>query len=428
MVNFEESILSSTADSGIAFALELHNNNFTRKDVLSIQKNVMKNIVQPMLDKFQNFIKNNVSLEIEPMLALSSMIQEINNPQGSHCDPILFMYYSFPVIDNSEIYAAAIYKSKGYKDFGNEKCLISLIREIKILEEEGIIIATSEGEKRVHFLLGLVLRDNLGLNTVLGFVSSFSANYFCRFCKEIKTSTHTVCSENQNLMRNINNNTADVALNDVSLTGIKENSVLNNINSFHVTNNLAVDVMPDIFEGVCHYDMCHIISKLIDMNYFDLKKLNDSKKSFYYGEIEIGNISPPITANNLQSFHLKMTAREMMSFVHLFPMMVGDLVPQDDDVWLFFLNLLEIIEILLFSEISRDLAEHLKFLIKRQHTDYIHYFKDNLKPKHHLMLHYYSVILQSGPPRNFWCFRYEAKHKEFKAYARSITSRKKRLC
>lgn len=28
------------------------------------------------------------------------------------------------------------------------------------------------------------------------------------------------------------------------------------------------------------------------------------------------------------------------------------------------------------------------------------------------------------PPRNFWCFRYEAKHNEMKIYARAITSRK----
>lgn len=75
-------------------------------------------------------------------------------------------------------------------------------------------------------------------------------------------------------------------------------------------------------------------------------------------------------------------------------------------------------------EIDRDLAERLKFLIKRHHMQYIHLFNDTLKPKHHLMLHYFTVILKSGPPRNYWCFRFEAMHKEFKAYARAITSRK----
>lgn len=349
---------------------------------------------------------------------------EVNNPLGSHCDPVSFIYYSFPVINNCEIYVAALFKGKDYKEFGNEKCLISLVSEIQKIERYGIVIATSEGDKTIHFVLALVLGDNLVLNTVLGFVSSFSANFFCRFCKVIKTTTHTAHTANQNLLRDTNNYAADVSADDFSSTGIKENSILNSIDSFHVTSNFAVDVMHDIFEGVCHYDMCHIIMKLIESQYFDLNKLNDRKKSFNYGEIEIGNISPAITKSNLDNFHLKMTAREMMSFVHLFPLMIGDYVPDDDEVWLFLLNLLEIIDILLFFEISRDLAERLRFLIKRHHMDYLRLFNDTLKPKHHLMLHYYSVILNSGPPRNFWCFRYEAKHKEFKAYARAITSRK----
>lgn len=117
----------------------------------------------------------------------------------------------------------------------------------------------------------------------------------------------------------------------------------------------------------------------------------------------------------------------MMSFMRLFPLMVGDFVPHDDEVWLFLLNFLDIIDILLSSDIPRDLAERLKIIIKVHHEQYINLFNDTLKPKHHLMLHYYNVILKSGPPRHFWCFRFEAKHKDFKAYARAIISRKKHM-
>lgn len=230
--------------------------------------------------------------------------------------------------------------------------------------------------------------------------------------------------ENRLLLRNAINYDEDVAISNVSLTGIKENSILNSINTFHVTQNFAVDIMHDIFEGVCHYDICHIIVKLIDMQYFSLNILNDRKLMFNYGDIEIDHISPAITQSNLANFHLKMTAREMMTFIHLFPLMIGDFVPKDDEVWLFLLNLLEIIDTLLSYEIPRDLAERLQFLIKRHHSQYTHLFNDTLKPKHHLMVHYYNVILKSGPPRNYWCFRFEAKHKEFKSYARAITSRK----
>lgn len=81
--------------------------------------------------------------------------------------------------------------------------------------------------------------------------------------------------------------------------------------------------------------------------------------------------------------------------------MVGDLIPQDDHVWLFLLNFLEIIEILLLYEISPSLAERLRGLIKQHHLDYVRFFDDTLKPKHHLMIHYFNNILQSGPPRYY---------------------------
>lgn len=158
---------------------------------------------------------------------------------------------------------AAVIKGKDYKEYGNERCLFALIWEIKKLEENGIEIQTSEGNKTVYFLLGLVLGDNLGLNTVLGFVSSFSANFFFRFCKVKKNESHSLCVENRLLLRNELNHDEDVIASNLSLTGIRENSILNLINSFHVTKNFAIDIMHDIFEGVCHYNICHIIMKLI---------------------------------------------------------------------------------------------------------------------------------------------------------------------
>lgn len=55
---------------------------------------------------------------------------------------------------------------------------------------------------------------------------------------------------------------------------------------------------------------------------------------------------------------------------------------------------------------------------------YIRLFNDTLKPKHHLLTHYPTIIRYSGPPRHYWCFRFEGKHKEFKAYARTTSSLK----
>lgn len=349
---------------------------------------------------------------------------EINNPLGSHPDPIVFLYYSFPVLDYSPTDLACLFSGKDYKSFGNHKCLSRLVAEIKSLEENGIAIRTSEGIKTVYFILGLVLGDNLGLNTVLG-VSTFSANYFCRFCKVIKDCTHTLANENAALLRNRQNYEIDVRLADPKQTGIKELSVFHSINSFHVTNNFAVDVMHDIFEGICHYNMSHIIDYLVNVkNYFDLPRLNLRKNMFNYGPIEIGNVSNDIKLDHIKNSKFKMTAREMMSFVHLFPLMVGDLVSTDDEVWRFFISFLELIDLLMCFDISHDMMFRIKVLVQKHLKDYVRLFEDTLKRKHHLLTHYYSVIFQSGPPRLYWSFPFEKQHKEHKKYARNITSRK----
>lgn len=42
---------------------------------------------------------------------------------------------------------------------------------------------------RVYFPLLLIAGDNLGLNSLLGFSESFSADYFCRLCISHRTVT-----------------------------------------------------------------------------------------------------------------------------------------------------------------------------------------------------------------------------------------------
>jgi len=147
-----------------------------------------------------------------------------------------------------------------------------------------------------------------------------------------------------------------------------------------------------------------------------LEKLNNRKQYFNYGAIEVGNNSHTIEKHHLLHFHLKMSARLMMCFIHFLPLMIGDLVPNNDDTWIFFLNFLEIIDILMSHKLTQDLIACLKRLIKKHNLDYVTLFKDTLKPKHHFLTHYSSIIQKSGPPRHFWCFKYESKHRELKMY------------
>lgn len=51
--------------------------------------------------------------------------------------------------------------------------------------------------------------------------------------------------------------------------------------------------MHDIFEGVCHYDLCKIILYYIDTNIFDLETLNNRMCLFDYTRYELRNLVRP---------------------------------------------------------------------------------------------------------------------------------------
>jgi len=100
------------------------------------------------------------------------------------------------------------------------------------------------------------------------------------------------------LLRNRNSFNTDIIIDNFSLTGVYKESLLNKIPSFHVTSNYFVDVMHDMFEGVFHYDLCHVIKYYTEyLILFSLETLNRRKSNFEYGTIKVGNISPPIKKN-----------------------------------------------------------------------------------------------------------------------------------
>lgn len=178
--------------------------------------------------------------------------------------------------------------------------------------------------------------------------------------------------------------------------------------------------------------MSLIAEHLVTRGYLSLDLLNYRVAHFSYGPLEIGN--KPKTPIG-EKYQWKTTASEMMTLVRLFPLMVGDLIPESDEVWKFFLDLIELIDLVLMFHTSADTIDRIRELVKLHNTNFITLFTEydrkskqfvpvKLKPKMHLLVHYPRVIPKSGPVRNYWCFRFEAKHKEFKEYARVITSRK----
>lgn len=114
----------------------------------------------------------------------------------------------------------------------------------------------------------LILGDNLGLNTLLGFSESFSSNYYCRICRCDKKQAAFDIFDNKTLLRNVTNYAIDADNTDF---GVKELCFLNQLDTFHVTKNIVCDIMHDIYEGICRYEIAQILYQFIFVNkYFSL--------------------------------------------------------------------------------------------------------------------------------------------------------------
>lgn len=114
-----------------------------------------------------------------------------------------------------------------------------IIIELTFLETSGIEIDNDNEKFPIYFVLSLLIGDNLGINSILGYVESFSANFCCRFCSFHKSELHKMCKEDVKLMRTKVIYENEILINDSSITGRKE-----------VADNSSVDIMQDIYEGI----------------------------------------------------------------------------------------------------------------------------------------------------------------------------------
>ena len=79
----------------------------------------------------------------------------------------------------------------------------------------------------------------------------------------------------------------------------------------------------------------------------------------------------------------------------ILPLLVGDLVPDDDERWLNYLKLMEIVDLLFCSPISEDNCPYLAILISDHHSEFTELYQDeSVIPKIHFMIHMARLILR----------------------------------
>jgi len=389
---------------------------------------VMKDFVDGDLWKSRGFQQAENRLIVPFVLYFDDF--ETANPLGSRAGvyklgAIYACLKCFPPRFNSQLknlFLTLLFFSEDRSLYGSESVLRTLVEEIKYLQQHGIQINIAGQNCEIKFILVQILGDNLGLNSILGYTESFSANHFCRACRVSKHTTAEMLFEDKHFLRNTVNYAADLVTNNVSHTGVKTNAIWNEIPGFHVTMNSVFDIMHDLLEGVCAYDMRHIIHYVVnERKFMNFDVLNARIQGFEYGLDDASNKPPVIVTFAQPSDHqLNMKAIEMLQLVKYFSLMVGDLVPEGDEVWSFYLILCQIMDLLFAHSISAEELVLLRTLVAEHHELYVKHFNDTLKPKHHFMVHYATAMQSLGPLCWLSSLRFESKHGEAKRTAHMI--------
>lgn len=84
----------------------------------------------------------------------------------------------------------------------------------------------------------------------------------------------------------------------------------------------------------------------------------------------------------------------MWCLARMFPLLIGDLIPEGDDHWENFLCLLKIEEVVFAPVTSTQLAAYLAVLVEQYLGEFKELHTRSLIPKHHNMVHYPRQILR----------------------------------
>ena len=108
----------------------------------------------------------------------------------------------------------AVFKSDSAKTYGIDATLKPIVAELKDIEHNSV---QGEDTIEVEQLVG----DNSGLNAILGYNESFSANSVCRWCRIHKEALWKQTQEDASLLQTAENYNHDLELRNSSETGLK---------------------------------------------------------------------------------------------------------------------------------------------------------------------------------------------------------------
>lgn len=290
-----------------------------------------------------------------------------------------------------------------------------ILNDIKFIETFGINTSSNLNLKGtvVSFLF-----DNLGGNILYALSGGFNANHYCRICESSKAECQQMTQENTYTMRDKNKYNEIIAqlLSDsppdlTAAKGIKSYCPINYLNYFHI--------MHDIFEGVGAFALEEVFGYCINHKIATFQQIQSMVHCYNFGVLSKKNIPSKI---NLDKKNLGQNASQALCLILHIPYILSVFKNELENVWDIVTTLLQIIQIVMSKEIKESDINRLAELIQKHLMCMKTYFNKRLKPKHHFLLHYPTVIRQMGPVIYLWTMRMEGKHQYFKQIANQTKS------
>lgn len=420
---------------------------FSMTNVLSSTLSYMKRCYADVSGTMENFIQGSAwrkrianapdKLIIPYFLFFDDF--ESGNALGSHSGihKLGAVYIAFPCLainfpsgtsvsqsSLNKIILAALFHSSDRSEFGNYDIFKPIIDDMNDLKLNGINFHQPGIDRTIYFELGLILGDNLGIHSICGFVESFSANRCCRTCRIEKNDLRKDTEENPELLRNVSNYREDLDSDTPVTAGVKEKCVFFHWESFNVFDQIGIDIFHDIFEGCGKYVMGFLLKVFIlDEQYFSLDNFNSRLQQFDFGP---DNSAKPVamSIDGIRKKIVRQSASGLANLIRYFGLLIGDLVPMDDERWALYESLVDLVREVTRWTCCTETAEYISVLVSELNAMYMELSGGHLQPKFHFMVHYPRALLAYGPLALLSSMRFESKHRVLKNAANVSANRR----
>lgn len=291
-----------------------------------------------------------------------------------------------------------------------------VVADLKRLETEGILVASMTLKGSICW----PSFDNLGGNVSLGYAGGFSAEYYCRFCECNSTECGKLTQEVKTKIRTRENYASRLktieSLDKIEYAktiGVKRHCFLNELNFFHITENISVDILHDLYEGAMPLLIGNIIEHMISCKIAKKTDIIQMVANFDYGGKNKRN-TPSILA--LSKHNLGQNGSQSRCLYIHFPIILNKFKNERNlcEIWKSWQALAHISQIVHSTEIYSKNLQELEDCVSSFLNSVKTNFKIKLTPKLHNLTHYARVIKSMGPVIHQNTIRYEGKHKTFK--------------